>query len=126
MRGVAAALLLVVPLVTGVGSTLAFTNTNLRRRGALVRVWPLHSDGKAANRTGFTDEVTRPFRDARRFPLDGGVARAGGYTHAAQLWDLSIVQGPFSAPCQPQRYDSQLSHRHPQCCGLIQVSPASS
>jgi hypothetical protein len=59
-------------------------------------------------------------------PLSTSVARAGGYTHAAQLWDLSIVQGPFSAPCQPQRYDSQLSHRHPQCCGLIQVSPASS
>ena len=102
MRGVAAALLLVVPLVTGVGSTLAFTNTNLRRRGALVRVWPLHSDGKAANRTGFTDEVTRPFRDARRFPLDGGVARAGGYTHAARFWAVSLVQGgAFSvAPCQ--------------------------
>jgi hypothetical protein len=29
------------------------------------------------------------------------VARTEGYTHAAKVWDLSIVQGPFSvAPCQ--------------------------
>ena len=29
------------------------------------------------------------------------VARAEGYTHAANVWDLSVVQGPLSvAPCQ--------------------------
>jgi hypothetical protein len=33
------------------------------------------------------------------------------YTCAANFWDLSIVQGPFSvAPCET-RYDSQLLHR---------------
>jgi hypothetical protein len=29
------------------------------------------------------------------------VARTGGYTYDVGVWDLSIVQGPFSvAPCQ--------------------------
>ena len=34
-------------------------------------------------------------------PLTRIVAHTEGYTHAAKVWDLSIVQGPFSvAPCQ--------------------------
>jgi hypothetical protein len=46
-------------------------------------------------------------------PLDTMVARTEGCTYAANVWNLSIVQGPFSvAPCQcPKRYDSQLLHR---------------
>jgi hypothetical protein len=48
------------------------------------------------------DELTGPFRDARRLiPLDTMVPRTEGYAYAAKVWDLSIVQGPFSvAPCQ--------------------------
>jgi hypothetical protein len=40
------------------------------------------------------------------------------YTYAAKVWDLSIVQGPFSvAPCPTlARYDSQLSHRRMCVC----------
>jgi hypothetical protein len=38
------------------------------------------------------------------------VARTEGYTYAAKVWALTLVQGPFSvAPCQPN--DSQLLHR---------------
>ena len=41
--------------------------------------------------------LTWPFRDVF---LDKIVARAEGYTFAATVWDLSIVEGPFSAaPC---------------------------
>jgi hypothetical protein len=41
--------------------------------------------------------LTRPFRDARRFPSDTIVARAEGYTHDAKnVWELSIVRVPFS------------------------------
>jgi hypothetical protein len=39
------------------------------------------------------------------------VARTHMYTYAAQVWDSSLVQGPFSvAPsrAKPERYDSQL------------------
>jgi hypothetical protein len=41
------------------------------------------------------------------------VARTHMYTYDAQVWDLSIVQGPFSvAPCQTlTRYDSQFAVR---------------
>jgi hypothetical protein len=53
------------------------------------------------NRVG--GELTRPFRDARRFSLDTTVARTEGYTNAAKVWDFSIVQGPFSVgPSQTQ------------------------
>jgi hypothetical protein len=46
-------------------------------------------------------------------PLDTVVARTEGYTHAANVWALSLVPGPFSvAPCaKPYCYDSQLLHR---------------
>ena len=55
--------------------------------------------------------LTWPFRDVS---LDKIVARAEGYTFAATVWDLSIVEGPFSAPraiTLRSRYDSQLFHR---------------
>jgi hypothetical protein len=63
----------------------------------------LPSDVAVANRdgrdSGWESELTRPFRDARRFPLYTLVAR--GYAYDVGVWDLSIVQGPFSvAPCQ--------------------------
>jgi hypothetical protein len=41
--------------------------------------------------------LTRPFRDARRFPSI--VARTHMYTHDAKVWGLSLVQGPNS--CRP-------------------------
>jgi hypothetical protein len=55
------------------------------------------SSGVAGGRS-----LTRPFRDARPIPSPGRiVARTEGYTYAASVWDLSIVQGPFSvAPRQ--------------------------
>jgi hypothetical protein len=40
------------------------------------------------------------------------VARTHMYTYDANVWDLSLVQGPFSVtPCHTLRYDSQLFHR---------------
>jgi hypothetical protein len=45
-------------------------------------------------------------------PLYTIVPRTHMYTYDATVWDLSIVQGPFSvAPRQTLRYDSQLLHR---------------
>jgi hypothetical protein len=46
------------------------------------------------------------FRDARRMPLTTFVAaHTQGYTYAARVWDMSIVQGPFSvAPCQTRTF----------------------
>jgi hypothetical protein len=44
--------------------------------------------------------LTRPFRDARRFPSTRLQPVVNMYTYAARVWDLSIVQGPLSvAPC---------------------------
>jgi hypothetical protein len=45
-------------------------------------------------------------------PLDTIVARTYMYTYAANVWDLSLVQGPFSVaprskPAKRQRYDPQ-------------------
>ena len=64
-----------------------------------------YSDRNVANRdvrdSGWRDELTRPFRDARRFPLHTIVARSHMYTYAVNSWDWSLVQGPCSvAPCQ--------------------------
>ena len=39
-----------------------------------------------------------PFRDTGRFPSSLIVVRTEGYTYA-EVWDLCIVQGPFS--CRP-------------------------
>jgi hypothetical protein len=64
----------------------------------------LNSDEKVANRdvrdSGW--EVAHA-AVSRRTPisLDTMVPRTEGYTYDASVWDLSIVQGPFSvAPCQ--------------------------
>jgi hypothetical protein len=45
--------------------------------------------------------LTRPLRDARRFPSTRRTeTRTHMNTYAAKVWDLSIVQGPFSVtPC---------------------------
>jgi hypothetical protein len=52
-------------------------------------------------------------------PLDTIVSRTHLCTYAANVWDLSIVQGPFSvAPSKPERHDSQLFLR----CGWLDVS----
>jgi hypothetical protein len=52
-----------------------------------------YSDGKVANRY-----VSATPADS---PRQWIVARAEGYTYAANVWGLSLVQGPFSvAPCQ--------------------------
>ena len=41
-------------------------------------------------------------------PLDTMVPRIEGYAYDVGVWDLSIIQGPFSiARAKPQRYDSQ-------------------
>jgi hypothetical protein len=52
--------------------------------------------------------------------LDAFVARTHMYTHAAKVWGVFLVQGPFSvAPVpNPNRYDSQLSLTavHPLRC----------
>jgi len=63
--------------------------------------------------------LTRPFRDVS---LDKIVARAEGYTFAATVWDLSIVEGPFLPPRAQtlrSRYDS-LHH----ACGAPRLSAA--
>jgi hypothetical protein len=69
---------------------------------------PPHSDGKVrSNRNGrdFGWEVAYEAVSRRPpIPLDTVVARTHTYTHAARVWDLSIVQGPFLvAPC-PTRF----------------------
>jgi hypothetical protein len=59
-----------------------------------VRV-PLYSGGKVANRNVWEIALTWPIS------LYTTVARTHMNTYAAKVWDLSIVQGPFSvAPCQ--------------------------
>jgi hypothetical protein len=55
---------------------------------------------------------------SRRPPisLDTIVTRTEGNTYDVTVWDLSLVQGPFSvAPCQTLIYDSQLLHRCSSC-----------
>jgi hypothetical protein len=78
------------------------------------------SDAKVANRNvgGFGWEIAHAVV-SRRPPisLDTSVARNEGYTHAANVWDVSIVQAPFSvAPCQTKGSDSHLLHR---CTGVV-------
>jgi hypothetical protein len=58
-----------------------------------------YSDAKANRNVrdfGVGRSLTRPFRDAHRFPSTTIVACTHLYTHAAKVWDLSIVQRPFS------------------------------
>jgi hypothetical protein len=64
------------------------------------RVEGTYSDEKVANRNiGW--ETAHAFVSRRPpIPLSTIVARTHMYTHAAPVWGLSIVQGPFSvAPC---------------------------
>jgi hypothetical protein len=53
--------------------------------------------------------LTSLLRDARRISLYTMVPRTGGYTYAVGVWDLSIVQGPFSfsAVPNPTSHDAQ-------------------
>jgi hypothetical protein len=72
------------------------------------------SDEKVANRNAkdFGREIAHG-AGTRRPPISlyTMIPRTGGYAHDVGVWELSIVQGPFSvAPCQT-RYDSQLFHR---------------
>jgi tRNA-binding EMAP/Myf-like protein len=71
----------------------------------LVR--PPYSDSFDANRLGVRGRAALSV--SRRSPNRPNtlVARTEGYTYAAKVWALCLVQGPFSvAPCQPYRYDS--------------------
>jgi hypothetical protein len=50
---------------------------------------------------------------SRRPPiyLDTIVARSEGYTYAASVWDVCLVQGPFSvAPCQTLAFRYAVFH----------------
>jgi hypothetical protein len=62
----------------------------------------LCSDGKSCEslRWGIRvgDELTRPFSPRPPIPLDTSVARTEGYTYAAEVWGLCIVQGPVLSP----------------------------
>jgi hypothetical protein len=54
------------------------------------------------------DELTRPFRDARRFPSTRWYLVPRATRTTLGVWDSSIVQGPFSvAPCRTLTYDSR-------------------
>jgi hypothetical protein len=68
-----------------------------------VRRTALQKSGEYRHGRGFGREIslTRPFRDARRFPSTRLFPRTLSCTYAAKVWDLCIVQRPFSvAPCQ--------------------------
>jgi hypothetical protein len=56
-------------------------------------------DEKVANRNirDIAHAITRPFRDARRFPPHDCRPHAHVHTYAANVWDSSIVEAPFSA-----------------------------
>jgi hypothetical protein len=70
-----------------------------------------YSNAKVANRDlrDFEWEIAHAAVTRRPlFSLHTVVPRTGGYSYAVGVWDMSIVQGPFSvAPC----HDSQLVHR---------------
>jgi hypothetical protein len=80
------------------------------------------SDGSGISFRG-GDELTRPFRHALRFSLYAVVARTKSYTYAANVWELSIVQGPFSvAPCRMLIVPIRNSHTH-RCLSRAGVAP---
>jgi hypothetical protein len=72
-----------------------------------------YSDGKVANRDfrDFGWEIAHG-ADTRRPPISlyPVVLRTGGYTYAAKVWDLSIMQGPFSVAV-PNVTIHELVHR---------------
>jgi hypothetical protein len=56
------------------------------------------------------EELTRPVLPTR------SAARAHMYAYAVNVWDLSIVQGPFSvAPDLPALRFATFLHRKPRC-----------
>jgi hypothetical protein len=69
-----------------------------------------YSDGKGANRDVWDFGWAIAHAVVTRRPpisLYMMVPRTGGYTYDVGVWDLSIVQGPFSvAPCQTYGHDS--------------------
>ena len=60
---------------------------------------------------GVRDELT-PFRHARSNPSTTIVTRAEGYMYAAKVWDVCLVQGPFSCRprVKPYSSDSEISY----------------
>jgi hypothetical protein len=66
-----------------------------------VRVLGPYSDAKVANRNGrdFGWEIAHAAVSGRpSISLDAIVARTEGYTHAANVWDVSIAQAIFLSP----------------------------
>jgi hypothetical protein len=56
---------------------------------------------KVANRNGVSGGTHATVSRRPPISLHTIVPRTGGYAHDVGVWDLSIVQGPFSvAPCQ--------------------------
>jgi hypothetical protein len=74
------------------------------RLGYMSSAIDLHCDAKVANRNARDFGWEMSSRGRFVTPADISpriVARTEGYTYAANVWDLSLVQGPFSvAPCQ--------------------------
>jgi hypothetical protein len=68
--------------------------------GLLSVVVDIQRSKTVANRTGFGGNCSRGHSQRPPISLDTIVARTHMYTHATNVWDSSIVQGPFSvAPC---------------------------
>jgi hypothetical protein len=68
------------------------------------RELPPYSDEKLRIVTGGISgggSLTGPLRDARRFPSTRWFPVPGGYAYDVGVWDLSIVQGPFSVAPVP-------------------------
>jgi hypothetical protein len=98
---------ILLPKVPHSDALFSLRTTRSRRAGAPLtrRTWHTTTQ-KGANRNvrgfGWEISLTRLFRDAHRFPSTRWFPRAGGYTYDVGVWDVSIIQGPFSvAPCHP-------------------------
>jgi hypothetical protein len=69
----------------------------------------VYSDSNVANRTVWVGVVHAAVSRRPLIPFSRMVARTEGYTYAAKVWAVSLVQGPFPvAPCQTQQSNSQL------------------
>jgi hypothetical protein len=69
---------------------------------------------QVANRDGVSGGGSLTKAVTRRPPVSlyTMVLRTGGYTYGVGVWDLSIVQGPFSvAPCQTLKLRFATLHR---------------
>jgi hypothetical protein len=75
------------------------------------------------------DAMNRTNRDlgGRPDPRNTITARTEGYTYAAKVWPLCLVQGPFSvALCQARRYAARHARTTYPCvlvCGVASDSP---